>query len=241
MEPVDVHPKYFSFPKYVTPPCSPQTTRAQPDVIDLGCLLIAKEELQSPQTMRPNFDQPPRHYTTQPNPLELQLITSKYDSLSRSNKQHHNTQSLSPQVQLIFPKTPISGTPISHQPSQNSQTTQPHLVHKLSTSHHLSLPHPSPQYIFPTYTREPVPNEGAQSQKSMSSSDNKTLSSPSTSSPSCNICGDRAGHHLHYGAVACFSCRQFFRRGRPKVNRCVNDTGDCRINKFNRTNCKLCR
>ena len=80
-------------------------------------------------------------------------------------------------------------------------------------------------------------------------SDEKTMLSSNTSSPQsspaasrvCTICGDRAGHHLHYGAVACFSCRQFFRRGRSLAVQCITGLGFCSVNKNNRTNCKYCR
>ena len=30
--------------------------------------------------------------------------------------------------------------------------------------------------------------------------------------PLCQICGERAARHVHYGATTCFSCRAFFRR-----------------------------
>ena len=29
---------------------------------------------------------------------------------------------------------------------------------------------------------------------------------------SCQICGDVANDHIHYGAKCCYSCRAFFRR-----------------------------
>ena len=28
----------------------------------------------------------------------------------------------------------------------------------------------------------------------------------------CQICGDVANDHIHYGATTCYSCRAFFRR-----------------------------
>ena len=29
----------------------------------------------------------------------------------------------------------------------------------------------------------------------------------------CQVCGDVANDHMHYGAITCYSCRAFFRRG----------------------------
>ena len=40
-------------------------------------------------------------------------------------------------------------------------------------------------------------------------------------SSSCSVCGSPAAAHLHYGAVSCYSCRAFFRRGQPKQVRWV--------------------
>jgi len=57
----------------------------------------------------------------------------------------------------------------------------------------------------------------------------------------CSVCSSPAAPHLHYGAVSCYSCRAFFRRGQPKQVRCIFGHGQCQIGKQNRTNCKLCR
>ena len=43
-----------------------------------------------------------------------------------------------------------------------------------------------------------------------------------TLASSCSVCGSPAAAHLHYGAVSCYSCRAFFRRGQPKQVRWVN-------------------
>merc|ERR1719244_1898215 len=60
---------------------------------------------------------------------------------------------------------------------------------------------------------------------------------------SCHVCGDQAAEHLHYGGIACYSCRAFFRRtvnsNRP-ILECSNDQ-DCKINKDTRKRCQWCR
>jgi len=60
---------------------------------------------------------------------------------------------------------------------------------------------------------------------------------------SCHVCGDLAAEHLHYGGIACYSCRAFFRRtvnsNRP-ILECSNDQ-NCKINKDTRKRCQFCR
>jgi len=59
----------------------------------------------------------------------------------------------------------------------------------------------------------------------------------------CNVCGDIAAEHLHYGGIACYSCRAFFRRtvnsNRP-ILECSNDL-KCKIDKHTRKRCQFCR
>jgi len=57
----------------------------------------------------------------------------------------------------------------------------------------------------------------------------------------CSICNGPSATHLHYGAVACYSCRAFFRRGIGKPYCCVEGTGDCSIDLTNRRSCQWCR
>eukprot|EP00092_Neocalanus_flemingeri_P000134 GFUD01000140.1.p1 GENE.GFUD01000140.1~~GFUD01000140.1.p1 ORF type:complete len:729 (-),score=108.39 GFUD01000140.1:177-2363(-) len=60
---------------------------------------------------------------------------------------------------------------------------------------------------------------------------------------SCHVCGDLAAEHLHYGGIACYSCRAFFRRtvnsNRP-ILECSNDL-NCKVNKDTRKRCQFCR
>ena len=60
----------------------------------------------------------------------------------------------------------------------------------------------------------------------------------------CQVCGDAAATHSHYGAIICFSCRAFFRRAvveRRHYN-CVRwAQGACTVDAVTRTNCKKCR
>jgi len=57
----------------------------------------------------------------------------------------------------------------------------------------------------------------------------------------CLVCGGKAAAHQHYGAVCCYSCRAFFRRGISRAYTCVRGDRSCQINSITRTNCKKCR
>ena len=58
---------------------------------------------------------------------------------------------------------------------------------------------------------------------------------------SCRVCSSPAAPHLHYGAISCYSCRAFFRRGQPRQARCIVGGGGCVVTPLNRTSCKTCR
>ena len=61
----------------------------------------------------------------------------------------------------------------------------------------------------------------------------------------CQVCGDLANAHNHYGAIVCFSCRAFFRRGSNKGSKakfvCNNQDEKCEITVATRKRCLLCR
>ena len=58
----------------------------------------------------------------------------------------------------------------------------------------------------------------------------------------CQICGDVANDHNHYGALACYSCRAFFRRCLIKLQfECVNQDGICHVDIITRKLCPYCR
>ena len=62
----------------------------------------------------------------------------------------------------------------------------------------------------------------------------------------CSVVSDN--HHIHYGALACFSCRAFFRRAHNKSggssdppNYICKHDGKCDITSKNRKKCQKCR
>jgi len=57
----------------------------------------------------------------------------------------------------------------------------------------------------------------------------------------CSVCSGPAASHVHYGAVSCYSCRAFFRRGIGKPYCCVEGKGDCIIDFTSRRSCQWCR
>jgi len=58
----------------------------------------------------------------------------------------------------------------------------------------------------------------------------------------CQVCGDRAPEHIHYGSVSCFSCRAFFRRSVSKSHLYVCPGNKrCSIVVTTRKNCQYCR
>ena len=58
----------------------------------------------------------------------------------------------------------------------------------------------------------------------------------------CHVCGDSAPNHCHYGGIACFSCRAFFRRSVPKARSYVcTNSQPCTITVNTRKNCQKCR
>lgn len=58
----------------------------------------------------------------------------------------------------------------------------------------------------------------------------------------CKVCGDVANDHIHYGAIACYSCRAFFRRGvNANAPYYCSQNKSCAITKSTRKHCQYCR
>ena len=58
----------------------------------------------------------------------------------------------------------------------------------------------------------------------------------------CQVCGDVANDHMHYGAIACYSCRAFFRRGvNNNAPYFCSQNQCCSITKQSRKHCQYCR
>jgi len=65
----------------------------------------------------------------------------------------------------------------------------------------------------------------------------------------CHVCGDKAPNHIHYGGIACFSCRAFFRRSVSKHHAytcaaaCAGSVNPqmCVMTPQTRKNCQACR
>jgi len=60
-------------------------------------------------------------------------------------------------------------------------------------------------------------------------------------SKTCSVCAGPAASHSHYGAISCYSCRAFFRRGIGRPYCCVDGTGSCNVDWSNRRSCQWCR
>ena len=232
--------EYFSFPPYVTPPCSPPAIKEEaPEDVEPATKNVAPRQAGSRKRLLP----PGQDVEHQDKSVRLELLPNIYAEISKSNLLPGELQTLQRTTNNTVKKTFASmpsipllqtGVPQLSLERNIQHKSLNQFIGNLPASHHISLPHPSP-----VYTR---PESEQRAKESVSARTEAKISLAATSSGAlCTICGDQAGHHLHYGAVACFSCRQFFRRGRPRGKKCVNDIGDCDVNKYNRTNCKYCR
>merc|ERR1711963_343269 len=57
----------------------------------------------------------------------------------------------------------------------------------------------------------------------------------------CKVCHSPAPSYCHYGAITCFPCRAFFRRGIQHEYQCSSGDFQCEIKTTNRSDCKACR
>ena len=70
------------------------------------------------------------------------------------------------------------------------------------------------------------------------------LSPPAHNYVECPICGEMTLDHLHYGGLACTSCKAFFRRTvavHKAPRRPCRQQGQCLLKKQRRNNCPSCR
>uniref|UniRef100_A0A915CTV5 Uncharacterized protein n=1 Tax=Ditylenchus dipsaci TaxID=166011 RepID=A0A915CTV5_9BILA len=76
---------------------------------------------------------------------------------------------------------------------------------------------------------------------SVPSTTSPPISSPPSSEATCAVCGD--GHaKLHYGVLACYGCKGFFRRTLTGKYRYVCRFGNnCIVDKYQRNSCRYCR
>ncbi|KAK0415482.1 hypothetical protein QR680_011965 [Steinernema hermaphroditum] len=67
-------------------------------------------------------------------------------------------------------------------------------------------------------------------------------SSSASTLPDCAVCGYRSTG-MHYGAITCEGCKQFFKRWmlKPKNLVCRQGTNECEINVATRNGCQHCR
>ena len=231
--------EYFSFPPYVTPPCSPPAIKEEaPEDVEPATTPCPSNVAPRQAGRRKRVLPPGQDVEHRDKSVRLELLPNIYAEISKSNLLPGELQTLQRTTNNTVKKTfasmpsiPLLQTgvpPLSLEHNiQHKSLNQ--FIGNLPASHHISLPHPSPVYTRPASEQRAKDSVSARTEAATSSG------------ALCTICGDQAGHHLHYGAVACFSCRQFFRRGRPRGKKCVNDIGDCDVNKYNRTNCKYCR
>jgi len=75
--------------------------------------------------------------------------------------------------------------------------------------------------------------------------DQSSSVSSSTNNIKCPICDEVTVDHLHYGGLACFSCKAFFRRAvvshSKKTKRCREGGWSCVLKTTKRNNCPGCR
>lgn len=99
-------------------------------------------------------------------------------------------------------------------------------------------PSPSPPHhlTMPGLTPVPITEEAPKKRKR-----GRTRGNGPTLLP-CSVCGDLAPDHQHYGGVACFSCRAFFRRSVNKAHlyEC-QEQRQCHIDVTSRRHCQYCR
>lgn len=107
---------------------------------------------------------------------------------------------------------------------------------------------PSPSKTTPPISppRSRASPKGSSKASSGSSSSSSATGAISKERTICTVCEiESDNHHVHYGALACFSCRAFFRRAHNKGDGipgyvCKKE-GKCNVTAKNRKKCQRCR
>lgn len=95
---------------------------------------------------------------------------------------------------------------------------------------------------FVNHNHRTTQNFHAGDKRDVNRKENLQQNTPKKLTSLCQVCGDQAPEHIHYGSVSCFSCRAFFRRSVSKFHMymCPGNKR-CSIIVTTRKNCQYCR
>ncbi len=183
----------------------------------------------------------------------VQRLQHRQQQQQQHERLHHSPRSQDTRLPLVLvkrspvaPPSPPASTSSSHSGGGGHLVMETPEVEEASP---LSLvvrkdlhQHHRQQFQLQQQQREDEEIRGSHPEKPSQPGARRARSGSSPAFLACHVCGDRAPNHIHYGGIACFSCRAFFRRSVPKHNSyfCMADAA-CRITPSTRKNCQFCR